>query len=361
MFFHTSDYLPRLTTVAAVCLALTSCAETPTTPSGALTVETAPTTALTTPSDPVALRPVAIGLPYRPDVQFAPFYVALQQGYYAAEGLDVELRYGDESDFIRLVAAGELDMTVASGEQVILAAGADIPVKYVGTWYHRFPVAVVSLEPLEEPAQLVDRLIGLPAASGASATGLRALLHGAGMDAMAVRTQIIGFEQAAALEAGRVGAAVGYIANEPLQLKARGHDVWTLEVADYFDLVANGLVVASTAIDTDAELVQALVSATLRGIADTLDDPDLAFEMVLRAVPEAGADDETRTVQRAVLDESIRLWQPPRGREVGHIEPEAWDASRSFMLDTADPPIGHVPPVEELIDSRFVEHYSRGN
>ena len=39
------------------------------------------------------LRGVTLLLGYRPDVQFAPFYVAQQEGYYADAGLEVTIEH----------------------------------------------------------------------------------------------------------------------------------------------------------------------------------------------------------------------------------------------------------------------------
>src|SRR4026207_2434414 len=60
-----------------------------------------------TPSPSVALRHVTLLLGFRPDVQFAPFYLAQQDGLYADQGLDVTIEYKSGADLVRLVAGGE--------------------------------------------------------------------------------------------------------------------------------------------------------------------------------------------------------------------------------------------------------------
>jgi NitT/TauT family transport system substrate-binding protein len=130
-------------------------------------------------------------------------------------------------------------------------------------------------------------------------------------------------------------------------------------VADYFNLVSNGLVMAASTTDESPEVAQALVNGTLRGIQATLDDPDAAFDIVLGVVPEAGSDPDTKALQRAVLAESLRFWQPPSGQTVGAIDIGAWNRSREFLAAESTPPLT-VPPTTELVDTRFVENYSAG-
>ena len=47
------------------------------------------------------LRPVTLLLGFRPDVQFAPFYLAQQAGYYADVGLDVTIEHKGDADLVR--------------------------------------------------------------------------------------------------------------------------------------------------------------------------------------------------------------------------------------------------------------------
>lgn len=293
--------------------------------------------------------PVTLGLPYRPDVQFTPLYVAEAHGHYAANDLAVTHEYGDESSFVRLVAAGRMAATIASGEQVILAKADGIPVRYVATWYARFPGVVFSLDPdIATPADLVGRKVGLPAPSGASYIGWQALLAANEVDARDVTTEIVGFEQLSAVLEGRVNAAVGYAANEPVQLRAEGFDPSVIAIADSFNLVSNGLVVSDASVAEDPDLVGRLVAAFLAGIRDTLRDPDAAFEVAVSTVPEAG-DPAVRDRQRQVLEESMRFWDAP---EIGAIDRAQWEASQDFLVDIGL--VSEPVPVDALVEERFV-------
>ena len=76
-----------------------------------------------------ALTPVRIGVGYIPSVQFAPFYVGMDKGFYADEGLDVTLDYGFENDYLKLVGTDELQFMIGSGDQVIIGRAQGRPVR----------------------------------------------------------------------------------------------------------------------------------------------------------------------------------------------------------------------------------------
>ncbi|MBE0690062.1 MAG: ABC transporter substrate-binding protein, partial [Anaerolineae bacterium] len=109
-----------------------------------------------------------------PNVQFSPVYVALEQGYFAEAGIDITVEHGDEPLGVDLIAAGELQFGLVSGEQILTALGRGRPVVFVYEWFQRYPVAVVA--PLESGIEsiqdLAGRRVGLPGRFGASYSGL---------------------------------------------------------------------------------------------------------------------------------------------------------------------------------------------
>ena len=275
----------------------------------------------------VKVEKVTLYMGFVPNVQFAPFYVALDKGYFKDEGIDLTLDYGMETDLIKLLAAGQAQFVVGSGDQVILARSQGLPIVYVMNWYRKFPVAVFSLSPLTSPQDLKGKKVGIPGQFGATYIGLRGLLYAAKVDEKSVTMPTIGFTQVESLLKQQVDAAVGYSMNEPLQLKQSGQTPGVIEVSQYIDLVANGLMSNEKTVQDNPDLIRRMVRASLRGLRDTLAQPDAAFETTLKAIPEAA---KTREAQRATLEASLGFWRTDR---LGQSDPQAWQTSARFMKD----------------------------
>ena len=296
------------------------------------------------------VRQVTVAMGFIPNVQFAPMYVAMDRGYFKDEGIEAVLDYGMETDLLVRVGTNDLQFAVASGDQVVLARANDLPVTYVMNWYRRFPVCVVSLanKGLTEPAQLVGKTVGIPATEGASYIGWLAFLEQVGIKPDQVNLQAIGYTQVASLVENRVDAVVCYALNEPVQMSEAGYDLNVFYLDQYTRLVSNGIITNDETIKNDPKLVRSVVRAFLRGLEDTIADPDAAFEITRKAIPEM--DEATAKLQRAVLEESISFWQ---GDPLGASEEAAWQESVVFLSKLGL--IAKEPKPSSLFTNDFVE------
>jgi NitT/TauT family transport system substrate-binding protein len=194
--------------------------------------------------------------------------------------------------------------------------------------------------------------VGTPATYGASYIGWRALLDAVGMEEAEVELVSIGYTQVAALSEGQVDAAICYAMNEPVQLRAAGEALDIIYVADYMNLVSNGLITNEETAAQQPELVEGLVRAALRGLADTLANPEEAFEIARAYVPELASDADTEAVNRAILAESLEFWRAPEG-QLGYSDEAEWRASQQIM--TRMGLLVEESDVTEMFTNRFVQ------
>ena len=290
---------------------------------------TACSTGAGTGSESEALIPVKLPLGYIPNVQFAPLYVSIEKGYFREAGIEVEFDYSFETDAVALVGADELQFAVVSGEQVLLARAQGLPVVYVAAWYQQYPVAVVakSEQGIASPADLAGKRIGLPGLYGANYIGLEALLYSAGLSDADVTLDSIGYNQVEALATDQVQAVSVYAANEPVQLRAQGYEVNEILVAEYLQLASNGLITNEKTIAENPDLVRRMAKVLLKGLGDTIADPDEAYEMSKIHVPNLAEADET--VQKEVLARSIELW---KSDHLGFSDAQAWENMQDTLL-----------------------------
>ena len=276
-----------------------------------------------------ALVHVKVPLGYIPNIQFAPLYVAVEKGYFREAGIEVEFDYSFETDAVALVGADELQFAVVSGEQVLLARAQGLPVVYVAAWYQQYPVAVVSKvdQNILEPADLAGKKIGLPGLYGANYIGLEALLFSVDLSDADVTLDSIGYNQVEALATDQEQAVSVYTANEPVQLQSQGYELNEIRVADHVQLASNGLITNEKTIAENPDLVSKMVKALLQGLADTIANPDEAYELSKAHVPNLAEADQV--VQKEVLARSIDLWKAER---LGLSNAQAWQNMQDTLL-----------------------------
>jgi len=284
----------------------------------------------TTTNEAGGLTHIRLPMGYIPNIQYAPFYAAVEKGYFKDAGIEIEFDYKFETDGVALVGAGELPFAVVSGEQVLLARAQGLPVTYVAAWYQQYPVSVVAKSEADVlvPQDLKGKTIGLPGLFGASYIGLRALLNAGKLTEEDVTLDAIGFNQVELVAAGQQDIIVGYAANEPIQLRAQGIAVTEIRVADYAQLASNGLLASEKVINEDPDLVRAFVNAFLRGLEDTIANPDEAFSISEAYIPNFA--DLDANVQKQVLETSVEQWKTNRP---GYSDPQAWENMQEVLLD----------------------------
>ncbi|QKD79739.1 ABC transporter substrate-binding protein [Actinomyces marmotae] len=261
--------------------------------------------------------PLTIGLTYTPNIQFAPFYMALANKDYEPA---IKLRHhgGSEGLFDALLAGTE-QMVIAGADEAVVAASNGSPLVVIGGYYQRHPGCVIAREDsaVASLADLKGRVVGLPGRTGENWYALQVAMRSAGLSESDLTILEIGFTQQAALaqpkpsagDASRPDAIIGFSNNDAVGLKEAGVAVRTIPIGDDVPLIGASLVTTRAVLEARrAELADA-VMASSRGMAAFVADPDAAVAATRQYVPDL-VDDAQAAQARAVAVATAELIAP---------------------------------------------------
>ena len=245
--------------------------------------------------------PIRFALDWRFEGPAAPFFVAIDKGYYKAEGLNVSIDPGAGSvEGINRVASGAYEVGFADINSLVKYRDnpRNLPVKAVMMVYDTPAFSIVSLKKngIAKPKDLEGKVLGAPAADGAYAQW-PIFVQANKIDASKVKIENIGFPvREPMLAQGKVDAITGFWFSSYMNLRAngvKGEDIVVLHMRDHgVDLYGNVILANPDVMRTQPKLVSGFVKATIRGIQETLRDPDSAIDSLMKRNPIAKRDVE---------------------------------------------------------------------
>jgi NitT/TauT family transport system substrate-binding protein len=290
--------------------------------------------AAATPS-PAALTKLTVGLGYIPSIQFAPFYLAQDEGLYRAAGLDVTFQNGNDQDLIPLTGAVKIDLALADGTSVVPAVSQAIPIQYVATIYGQFPNIVFAKASanIKTPADLKGKKLGTPGKYGSSWVMLQAMLDSANLTPSDLTiTEYPDYGQGTAVAKGAVDAATGYANNEVVQLGLAGEKLTVLRVDSIIALPGPGMIVGKAALDDAGKkaAIKAFVGATLAAMKEIIATPAKGVDAALKAVPDLAT---SKATQEAILAATIEVWKGPLtdSKGLGAIDADGWTKTIAYL------------------------------
>ena len=278
-------------------------------------------------------------LDFVPGPVHAGIYRALDAGYYAAEGIDLEvIEPTSTADTLKLIDAGEAEIGIADGIDVATQIDAGRDAQGVLAIAQRPLGGVIALAAsgIEEPADLEGRLVGLTGVPSDEAV-LDSIVKSGGGDPERVETVTIGFNGVADLEAGKIDAFTGFIPADGVQAETDGFPTVSLAPDEHGELRYPGLVAFSTTeeIEADPELMAGFTAATKRGYEDVLAEPEVGLDALLDANPAIPEDFASSS-----LDAYLPYLTAP-GRPFGAFSATDLEGLSTFLVDAGliDEPI----------------------
>jgi len=284
-----------------------------------------------------AQTPIRFFLTYIPNIQFSPVYVMDAVGGLNEAGYELQIEHGDEPVGVDLIATGDFDFGMISGEQVLMARFGERPVVMVYNWFQQYPVAIVI--PNTTPATTMEELrglrVGIPGRFGASYSGLTAILTANGMTESDIQVEVIGFAAPDVICSGGVDASAVYINNEPLQVQLRADagecgditSVSVIPIADVANMVSNGIVTSEAMIVENPELVELVVSQFDNALTTVINNPAYAYLVSLDYVDGLPINDELRAfLETAASDQATFLMEEPDAEAIAQSRDDLWTA-----------------------------------
>ena len=244
---------------------------------------------------------VRFALDWRFEGPAAPFFVAIDKGYYKAEGLDVSIDPGSGSvEGINRVASGAYQVGFADINSLVKYRDnpRNLPVKAVMMVYDAPAFSIVSLKKngIAKPKDLEGKVLNAPTTDDTYAQW-PIFVQANKIDASKVKIENIGFPvREPMLAQGKVDAIAGFWFSSYMNLKANGvpaDEIVVLLMRDFgVDLYGNVIIANPDMMRDSPKLVAGFVKATIRGIQDTIKDPEGAIDSLMKRNPIAKRDVE---------------------------------------------------------------------
>jgi len=281
-----------------------------------------------------AQTPVKFSLDFKFEGPAAPFVVAIDKGYFKAEGLDVTIdTAGGSLEPINRVASGTYDMGFGDINSLIKFRDANpgTPIKAVFMVYNKPPFSIVGRKSrgVTTPKDLEGKKLGAPPPDGAYAQW-PIFVQANDIDASKVTIVSVGFPvREPMLASGEVDAITGFSFSSYINLKDRGvqaSDITVLLMADYgVNLYGNAVIVNPKFAAEKPEAVKAFLRGLLKGLHETVKHPATAVESVLKRNDVAKKDVELERLQMAIRDNILTPEVKANG--FGGVDPARLDKS----------------------------------
>ena len=305
---------------------------------------------------PLETRNVLVSLDWIIGGQHAPFFVAVDKGFYADEGIEAEITRGYGSgDTVRRVASAKADFGFAdSGPLISAAAEAVLGVRAVAALYGEPPHAIFYNEDskITTPKDLEGKTL---ADSASSAVRLLwpAFARANGIDMDKVRWQIVDPTAVTPSLLSKSVDGVGQFTVSSVTLhngaEAAGMKIGRMLYSDHgLSFYGNSLLARDETIKDDPDLVRRFVAATIKGYEYALEHQDEAIEIFHKYQSDVNpkvAAEELRLVSELVLtDEASK-------HGIGHIDPDRWEETFKLLSEGKD--VGAVT-AEDLYTTEFL-------
>jgi NitT/TauT family transport system substrate-binding protein len=289
----------------------------------------------------------------------APYFVAIDKGYYKAEGLNVTIDSGPGSVAgIARVAAGTYPLGFFDINSLVKFQdqNPDKRVQAVLMIYDKppFAIATTAKTGIAKPKDLEGKVLGAPAADGAFAQW-KAFVKENGIDESKVKVENVGFPvREPMLADGKVDAITGFSFSMHYNLLQKGlkpEDIKTMLMADHgLVLYGNAIMVNPDYAKANPKVVAGFVRATIKGVLETIKDPDAAIKSVMARNETGDPKIELDRLKMSLRDNFVTPWVRANG--FGDVDMARLAKSIDQIALTYD--FKNRPKAEDIFTSQYL-------
>ncbi len=303
-----------------------------------LTVIAAACLGLLTATAPARAEKLTVMLDWFINPDHGPLVVALEKGFFAEAGLEIELiEPADPNDPPKLVAAGKAPLAVSYQPQLHMQAAAGLPLTRIGTLVATplNTLLVLDDSPVKTVADLKGRKVGF-SVGGFEDAILRVMLAPAGLSVDDITLINVNFSLSPSLLSGQVDAVIGAYRNFELnQLAIEGHKGRAFYVEEHGVPPYDELIIVANSGKLDDPRLKPFLKAIERGVQFLVNHPEESWRLF--AGHKTGLDDELN--RRAWRDTLPRFALRPAALDRGRYQ-----AFADFLLKQGV--VEKAPPVE---------------
>ena len=271
----------------------------------------------------------------------APYFLAIDNGHFAAAGLEVEISPGKGSlDAIPKVATGAFPVGFVDINSLIkfLDQNPGAPVTAVMMVYDKPPFAVVGRKSLgiSGPSDLEGSVLGAPPPDGAWAQ-FPSFAKANNLDMDKIKVEPVGFPtREPMLAEGKVDSVTGFSFSSYLNLVRLGvpeDDISTILMADHgLQLYGNAIIVNTEFATANAGTIKDFLGAVAAGWKDAIASPSAAADALVKRNPAADAALEQRRLSLAI--EANVLTDHVKANGMGAIDDARFAAAIEQLSET---------------------------
>ena len=287
----------------------------------------------------------------------APWYVALEKGYYKEEGLNVRIVPGQGSAHVmQQVESGAANIGFVDVPSLVLARANGATIKMVAINYPKAPYSIFSLDPganVTKPKDMEGLTLGSSADSFVPKIH-KAFMKSHGLDPDKLKVaNVLPSARVAALITGQVPSVDFFVMSEPgIARAAQGKKVRTLLLSDHgLKLYSNGIGATEKYLKENPEVIRGFVRASLKGWKYALANPAESAELQIR---HAKVLDKQVTVEELAIVSNLAVTDDTKKNGLGWFSEDGMKASVEFMVVHTGMNAATAPKPQDLYDRGFL-------